>query len=77
MSRTTVDIDRNVLREVRRLANAEGKTLAQVVSELLAAALATQKKGASVVELSWKAKSMRARVDLEDKEAVYEALERG
>lgn len=77
MSRTTINIDPTVLRHVRRLARSQGKTLAQVVSELLAIALASQDRGAPVGELSWKAKPMRARIDLGDKEAVYEALERG
>lgn len=77
MTRTTLNIDQTVLRGVRRLASSEGKTLAQVVSELLAMALAAQKRHTPADKLSWKTKSMRARVDLEDKEAVYAALERG
>lgn len=77
MARTTINIDPSVLRQVRRLARSQGKTLAQLVSELLAIALASHDRDAPMSELSWKAKPMRARVDLEDKEAVYEALERG
>lgn len=76
ISRTTINIDPTVLRHVRRLARSQGKTLAQVVSELLAIALASY-RDVPVGELSWKAKPMGARVDLEDKEAVYEALEGG
>lgn len=76
MPRTTINIDATVLRHVRRLARAQGKTLAQVVSELLAIAL-SRNRDAPVTELSWNSKPMRARIDLEDKEAVYEALERG
>lgn len=76
MSRTTINIDPTVLRQVRRLARSQGKTLAQVVSELLAIALGTYNRAAPVSELPWNAKAMRARVDLEDKEAVQEALER-
>lgn len=77
MSRTTINIDPSVLRQVRRLARSQGKTLTEVVSELLAIALAGRDREASMSELSWNAKPMHARVDLEDKEAVYEALERG
>lgn len=77
MPRTTLDIDKTVLTQVKRLARAQGKTLARVVSELLAIALFDQSRGARPGKLSWKAKPMRARVDLEDKEAVHEALERG
>lgn len=76
ISRTTINIDPTVLRHVRRLARSQGKTLAQVVSELLAIALASH-RDVPAGELSWKVKPMGARVDLEDKEAVYEALEGG
>lgn len=76
MSRTTINIDPTVLQQVKRLARSQGKTLTQVVSELLAIALASHGRDAPASELSWKAKPMRPRVDLEDKEAVYEALER-
>lgn len=76
MSRTTINIDPTVLRQVKRLARSQGKTLTQVVSELLAIALANPNRGAPFSELSWNAKPMRARVDLEDKEALYDVLER-
>lgn len=77
MPRTTIDIDKTVLSQVKRLARAQGKTIAAVVSELLAIALFNQSQGVRPGKLSWTAKPMRARVDLEDKEAVHEALERG
>lgn len=77
MPRTTIDIDASVLRQVKRLARARRKSLARVVSELLAAALADQDLTATTHEFAWRAKPMGARIDLEDKEAVYAALDRG
>lgn len=76
MPRTTVDIDASLLRRVKRLARARKKSLGSVMSELLAAALGHSDPPAPSEGFDWKAQPMRARVDLEDKEAVYTALER-
>lgn len=76
MTRTTLDIDQAVLRELRRRQRREGKSLGQLVSELLASALAREREEVPAT-LRWTAKPMRARVDLEDKEAVRRALEGG
>jgi len=76
VTRTTLDIDEAILRELRRLGRREGKSLGQLVSELLASALAREREEAPPA-LRWTAKPMRARVDLEDKEAVRRALEGG
>jgi hypothetical protein len=72
MPRTTLDLDGSVLRQVRRIARETGKSIGQVVSELVAAALGKPTRGAS--KLDWRSQPMRARVDLEDKDAVYRAL---
>lgn len=77
MPRTTINIDASVLREVKRLAKARGKSLTQVVSELLAAALPDREKPVTAPKLKWRTAPMRARVDLEDKDAVQAALDRG
>jgi macrodomain Ter protein organizer (MatP/YcbG family) len=74
MTRTTIDIDAAVLRRLKARKQREGKTLGQLVSELLAAAL-RETDVAAKRELSWTTRSMHARVDLEDKEAVRRALE--
>ena len=73
MPRTTIDIDAGVLRELKRRQRKEGKTLGQLVSELLAVSLSQGNKPVGAVR--WNAKPMGARVDLEDKEAVRRALE--
>ena len=76
MARTTVDIEASVLRELKRLQKREGKSLGQLISELVAAALAHE---AEVPEegrpFQWTSRPMGARVDLEDKEAVRAALD--
>ncbi|GIV00557.1 MAG: putative antitoxin VapB48 [Actinomycetota bacterium] len=73
MPRTTIDIDAAVLRELKRRQRREGKTLGQLVSELLAASLRGEEPEAP--PFSWTVKEMGARVDLEDDEAVRRALE--
>lgn len=74
MPRTTLNIDPAVLRELKRRQRREGKSLGQLASELLAFALREEGRGGTAV-LRWTAREMRARVDLEDKEAVRRALE--
>jgi macrodomain Ter protein organizer (MatP/YcbG family) len=74
MTRTTIDIDAAVLRRLKERKRREGKTLGQLVSELLASALReTDAPGSR--ELDWTSRPMGARVDLEDKEAVRRALD--
>lgn len=73
MPRTTIDIDASVLRRLKERKEREGKTLGQLVSELLAGALREAESPRH--ELRWGSQSMRARVDLADKEAVRRALE--
>ena len=73
MPRTTIDIDAGVLRELKRRQRKEGKTLGQLVSELLAVSLRRSERPTD--GLRWTARPMGARVDLEDKEAVRRALE--
>jgi hypothetical protein len=78
MPRTTINIDGPVLRDLKRLQKQEGKPLGQLISELLAHALGLRRqKRAADHSFAWTARPMRARVDLEDKEAVQAALDRG
>lgn len=74
MARTTIDIDPAVLRRLKERKRREGKTLGQLVSELLASAL-RETNTATPRELDWTSRPMGAGVDLEDKEAVRQALE--
>jgi hypothetical protein len=75
MPRTTVNIDASVLRQLKRRAAEEGKSLGDVISELLAPELASDSRDVRSARFRWRAASMGTpRVDLEDKEAVRRAL---
>ena len=75
MTRTTIDLDPGVLRDLKRLREREGKTLGQLASELLAAALAERKPGAGK-RFEWTSTPMgRPAVELEDKEALAALLD--
>lgn len=75
--RTTLDIENPVLEELREFGRAEGRSLGQAASELLAEALHVRKKtGKPAGRLEWKSHPMRALVDLGDKDAVFALLDR-
>lgn len=71
--RTTLDIDPSVLAALKQRQQLEHKTLGGLVSELLADALARNKPTVPP-PAPWIAKPMRAKVDLDDKDALYTAL---
>ena len=74
MPRTTIDIDPSVLRDLKRRQRREGKTLGRLVSELLTAAMSGDNQ-IPEAPFVWTTRSMTARIDLEDKEAVRRALD--
>jgi len=74
MARTTLDIERTVLSELRRRAREQGRTLGEVASELLERGLAGEDDRRSKAPLRWKAQRMGARVDLEDDDALRRVL---
>ena len=73
--RTTLDIETPILREVRRVAERQGRAMGAVVSELLADALSRRSRTAAPAPLAWTSGRMGARVDLEDKDAVHAILD--
>ncbi len=75
MPRTTVDIDAPVLKELKSLQRRERRSLGQLISQLLAEALARRKTPAKAQPFRWMSKPMRALIDLADKEAVYSSLD--
>lgn len=75
MTRTTIDLDPTVLRELKRRAGLEGKSLGRLASEVLSAALAPESEPGPLPPLAWTSRPMGALVDLDDKEAVRRALE--
>ncbi|MEA2164004.1 MAG: hypothetical protein QOK37_2131 [Thermoanaerobaculia bacterium] len=77
MSRITLNIDESVLDGLKSLRKNEGKSLGDLASELLADAIAERKRAKpSPVRLEWKARPMGAGIDLDDKEALFAALDR-
>ena len=71
MARTTVNLDASVLRELKRRAKEEGKSLGDVISEIVGPALATSSSRAGSARFTWRTARMGPpKVDLEDKEAV-------
>jgi hypothetical protein len=75
MPRTTIDIDAPLLRELKKLREKEGRSLGQIVSQLLAEALARRKSARVSPNLQWVSRPMHALVPLSDKEAVYGILD--
>jgi hypothetical protein len=75
MMRTTLNIDAPVLADLKRLGEARHIPMGRLVSELLGRALreATPRHPAPV-EFAWIDKPMKAKVDLADREALYEAM---
>jgi hypothetical protein len=78
MMRTTVDIDPPVLGELKRLQKKERKSLGRLVSDLLADALGRRRHRTSSERpvFQWTQRSMAARVELTDKDALYRVLDR-
>ena len=73
--RTTIDIDDPILRELKRLQEREGKSLGRLVSDLLAASLAEKTRASTErPPFNWLSRPMRARVDLNDKHTVLDAM---
>jgi hypothetical protein len=76
--RTTLDLDKPVLQALKRLQKQEKATLGAIASRLLAEALQRHEanRPASPTRLPWMVKDMKSRVDLSDKEALFQALDR-
>lgn len=78
MPRTTVNLDPALLRALKRRAAEEGKSLGDVISEIVAPALASNRRVPRSSRLRWHTARMGpTKIDLEDKEAVRLALANG
>lgn len=74
--RTTIDLDPLVLSALKERQRRDGKTLGVLVSELLNKALADEMPEPTV-DFHWPVKSMGTPlVDIEDKEALWDLLDR-
>ena len=75
MTRTTLDLDRLVLSDLRKRGAAEGKSMGAIASELLNGALAG--KPVESPQLGWTSGRLGApRVNLEDPDALHALLDR-
>jgi len=75
MPRTTLDLDKSVLEQLRRRAVSERKSMGQVASERLAVGLG-ESAPKELPRLRWPSRHMgKPVVDLEDKDALWKALE--
>ena len=73
--RTTLDIADPVLREVKSIHEKEGRSMGAIVSELLADALSRRRAARKRPVFHWTTRSMKALVDLADKDAVFAVLD--
>ncbi len=74
--RTTINVAAPVLEELRRIQKRDGGTLGDLVSGLLAEGLRLRRAAPPVRnELDWTSQPMHARVDLDDKDAVFAILD--
>lgn len=75
--RTTLDIKEPILAQVRRLAREQHRPVGEVASDLLGEALGkSEPRTGRSVEFHWQGKPMRAKVDLSDRDAMYEAMDK-
>ena len=72
--RTTIDIDGPILDELKKLQKREKKSIGRLISDLLAVSLKNLKQSSSK-RPAWTTRSMQAKVDLKDKDALYSILD--
>ena len=72
--RTTIDLDPLILDELKKRQQAEGKTLGQLVSELLAPVL--RNPAVPPPDFFWPTRPMSALVNIDDKDALWAILDR-
>jgi hypothetical protein len=76
MTRTTLDIDATLLEELKKIKKKEKKSLGAIVCQLVAESLARRVRGRPKPrDFHWTTRSMGARIDIPNKEALYAALE--
>ncbi len=71
--RTTLDLDPAVLEELKRRRQTEGKPIGVIASELLSQAFSARPQGRP--DFAWTSRSLEVRVDIEDKDALWRALD--
>jgi hypothetical protein len=77
VTRTTVDIEAPILRELKALGHKEGRSLGKLISELVAEALARrhEQPHSAPPTLSWISKPMHSTIDWADTDALAAILD--
>jgi len=76
MARTTLNLDPPILEELKRVGKEERVSLGRLASDLLAEALSHREPSPrEPSKFHWNSRPMGARVDLDDKEALFRALD--
>ena len=76
--RTTLDIDAPILSDLKKLGRAQHIPMGRLVSEMLGRALReTTPRHTASAKFTWIEKPMNAKVDLADREALYDAMDGG
>jgi hypothetical protein len=75
MARTTIDIETPILNEIRKLKRREHIPMGELISRLLAEAIANRSARAHPPTFRWTSQPMRALVDLEDKDSLHAAMD--
>jgi hypothetical protein len=74
MPRTTLDIDERVLRELKRKAADEGRTLQAVANDLLKGALRAPAHGPFSLRMQGWAADLQPGVDILDRDALFDVM---
>jgi len=76
--RTTVDIDKPILDEIKAMKKEQGKPLGQLVSELLARSLSDLRGAGALSKAAfrWNSDALGSKVDSEDKDVLYATLDK-
>ena len=75
--RTTLDLAKPVLEELKVLQKKEGRTLGELASQILAEGLREKQRGRlqeAPRKFHWRSQPLGPKVNLSDKEAVYRAM---
>ena len=76
MARTTLVLDDNLLRQMKKKAADEGRSLQAVANELIRRGLATRPRQSYRLQLQgWKAE-LQPGIDILDRNSLFEAMER-
>jgi hypothetical protein len=62
-------------KEIKDLQKKEGRSLGQIISQLLAEALGSRKVSTQNTQLKWTSRPMKALVDLSDQKTLFRILE--